>query len=46
MLVAYAIVFSAIAVRWFRWGVERSETRRLAIPALLMHSIKQSTGSR
>jgi ABC-2 type transport system ATP-binding protein len=28
VLAAYAIVFSATAVRWFRWGVERSRTRR------------------
>lgn len=28
VLIAYAVVFSAMAVRWFRWGVEKSDTRR------------------
>jgi ABC-2 type transport system permease protein len=35
VLVAYAVVFSAIAVRWFRWDVERSHSRRGDILALL-----------
>jgi ABC-2 type transport system permease protein len=35
VLVAYAVVFSAIAVRWFRWDVERSHIRRGEILALL-----------
>ncbi|MGA3215814.1 MAG: ABC transporter permease [Acidimicrobiales bacterium] len=41
ILVAYAVVFSAIAVRWFRWDVERSHARRGGILALftLMRSV-------
>jgi ABC-2 type transport system permease protein len=35
MLVAYAVVFSAIAVRWFRWDVERSHTGGGKVLALL-----------
>jgi hypothetical protein len=35
VLAAYAVVFSPIAVRWFRWDVERSHTRRGEILALL-----------
>jgi hypothetical protein len=35
VLAAYAVLFSAIAVRWFRWDVERSRTRRGGILALL-----------
>ena len=35
VLAAYAVVFSAIAVHWFRWDVERSGTRRGGILALL-----------
>ena len=35
MLVAYAVVFSAIAVRWFGWDVERSHSRSGDILALL-----------
>jgi len=35
VLVAYAVVFSTIAVRWFRWDIERSRTRRGKILALL-----------
>jgi ABC-2 type transport system permease protein len=35
VLAAYAVVFSAIAVRWFGWDVERSHTRRGGILALL-----------
>lgn len=29
VLVAYAVVFSFIAIRWFRWDVERSNLRRV-----------------
>jgi hypothetical protein len=35
VLAAYAVAFSAIAVRWFRWDVERSHIRRGEILALL-----------
>jgi len=35
VLAAYAAVFSAIAVRWFRWDVERSRTRSGRVLALL-----------
>jgi len=35
VLVAYAVVFSAIAVRWFRWDVERAQIRSGRILALL-----------
>jgi ABC-2 type transport system permease protein len=35
VLAAYAVVFSAIAVHWFHWDVERSHTRRGRILALL-----------
>jgi ABC-2 type transport system permease protein len=35
VLAAYALVFSAIAVRWFRWDVERSHIRNGRILALL-----------
>jgi ABC-2 type transport system permease protein len=35
VLVAYAVVFSAIAVRWFGWDVERSHSRSGDILALL-----------
>ena len=35
VLAAYAVVFSAIAVHWFRWDVERSHTRSGKIFALL-----------
>jgi ABC-2 type transport system permease protein len=35
VLAAYATVFSAIAVRWFRWDVERAHVQRGEILALL-----------
>ena len=35
VLAAYAVLFSAIAVRWFRWDVERSRVRSGRILALL-----------
>jgi hypothetical protein len=35
VLAAYAVVFSAIAVRWFRWDVERSHIRNGRILTLL-----------
>jgi ABC-2 type transport system permease protein len=35
VLAAYAVFFSAIAVRWFRWDVERSSTRQGGILAML-----------
>jgi ABC-2 type transport system permease protein len=34
-LIAYAVVFSLIAVRWFRWDVERPPADRARIPRLL-----------
>ena len=35
VLAAYAVVFGAIAIRWFNWDVERSRIRRVRILALL-----------
>lgn len=35
VLAAYAVAFSATAVRWFRWDVERSHARGSSILALL-----------
>lgn len=39
VLVAYALVFGAIAVHWFGWDVERSASRRRGILALLTRSV-------
>ncbi len=39
VLAAYGVVFSAIAVHWFDWDVERSHNRRRGILGLLTGSI-------
>ena len=40
MLVAYTVVFSTIAVRWFRWDVERSHIRSGRVLALLTFTLR------
>ena len=40
VLAAYAVVFSAIAVRWFRWDVERDHIRSGRILALLTLTLR------
>lgn len=39
VLFAYAVVFSAAAVHWFRWDVERAHSRRRGLRALITRSV-------
>ena len=40
MLAAYTVVFSTIAVRWFRWDVERAHIRSGRVLALLTFTLR------